>query len=131
LGSQLRLGETTTAALFSAGQPSSRPGRSYRYCVAGSHRTVAVAFNARGRIALIGATARATRAGALHPGARVGRRRGLHRIARGLWAGHSLAHGARFVYGVRAGRVRFVAVAARADVRHARRLRADLRAAGL
>ena len=35
-GTRLRLGETTTQALFSAGQPTTRPGRSFRYCVAGA-----------------------------------------------------------------------------------------------
>ncbi|HSO98379.1 MAG TPA: Coagulation factor 5/8 type domain-containing protein [Solirubrobacteraceae bacterium] len=58
LGRFLRLGETTTQALFSAGQPVTRPGRSFRYCVAGSHsRHVGAVFNRRGRLVLIASNA--------------------------------------------------------------------------
>jgi hypothetical protein len=54
LGRSLRLGETTTQALFGAGQPVSRPGRSYRYCVAGSRsRHVGAVFGKSGRLVLI------------------------------------------------------------------------------
>jgi hypothetical protein len=53
-GRRLRLGETTTQALFSAGQPVTRPGRSFRYCVAGApSRHVGAVFNRRGRLVLI------------------------------------------------------------------------------
>jgi hypothetical protein len=54
LGGRLRLGETTTQALFSSGQPATRLGRSFRYCVAGSSsRRVSAVFNRRGRLVLI------------------------------------------------------------------------------
>jgi hypothetical protein len=57
-GHRLRLGETTTQALFSAGQPLGRPGRSFRYCVAGSRsRHVSAVFNRRGRLVLIASNA--------------------------------------------------------------------------
>ncbi len=53
-GKRLRLGETTTQALFSAGQPLTRLGRSFRYCVTGSSsRRVSAVFNRRGRLVLI------------------------------------------------------------------------------
>lgn len=53
-GRRLRLGETTTQALFSGGQPVTRPGRSFRYCVTGSPlRYVSAVFNRRGRLVLI------------------------------------------------------------------------------
>jgi hypothetical protein len=53
-GRRLRLGETTTQALFSAGQPVTRPGRSFRYCVTGSRsRYVSAVSNRRGRLVLI------------------------------------------------------------------------------
>ncbi len=42
LGASLRLGDTTTRALYRAGQPLSRPGRTYRYCVKGGGRTSVV-----------------------------------------------------------------------------------------
>jgi len=47
----LRLGETTAQALYRAGQPVSRPGHSYRYCVSGRGASVLAVFNRRGRIA--------------------------------------------------------------------------------
>ncbi len=54
LGTRLRLGETARQALFSAGQPLARPGRSFRYCVAGAPATRASAvFDRRGRLVLI------------------------------------------------------------------------------
>jgi hypothetical protein len=57
-GHRLRLGETTTEALFSSGQPVTRPGRSFRYCVAGSRsRHVSAVFNRRGRLVLIASNA--------------------------------------------------------------------------
>jgi hypothetical protein len=57
-GHRLRLGETTTQALFSAGQPITRPGRSFRYCVAGSpSRHVSAVFNRRGRLVVIASNA--------------------------------------------------------------------------
>jgi hypothetical protein len=58
LGRRLRLGETTTQTLFSSGQPVTRPGRSFRYCVAGSRSShVGAVFNRRGRLVLIASNA--------------------------------------------------------------------------
>jgi hypothetical protein len=57
-GHRLRLGSTTTQTLFSAGQPVTRPGRSFRYCVAGSRSShVGAVFNRRGRLVLIASNA--------------------------------------------------------------------------
>ena len=57
-GHRLRLGSATTQALFSAGQPVTRPGRSFRYCVAGSRRRhVGAVFNPAGRLVLIASNA--------------------------------------------------------------------------
>ena len=57
-GRRLHLGETTTQALFSSGQPVTRPGRSFRYCVTGtSTRRISAVFNARGRIVMIASRA--------------------------------------------------------------------------
>jgi hypothetical protein len=141
LGRTLRLGDTAQAALFRAGQPTSRPGRSFRYCVSGgsasggsaSGARVAGVFNATGKVALIAGTARGDTANGIAPGARTARlrTRGAHRVASGLWAGRKLAHGARYVYGVRGGRVRFVAVAGAGQVRKLMTLRSALRAAGV
>ncbi len=47
----LRVGETSVQALYRAGQPVSRPGTTYRYCVAGrSGSPVEAVFDSRGRI---------------------------------------------------------------------------------
>jgi hypothetical protein len=130
---RLRLGESTVAALFGAGQPASRPGRTYHYCITGSRRSLTAVFNSRGRVAIIAGAAKGDRAGGIRPGdpVRSLARRG-HRIGRhGLWVGRRLRGGARFLYAVRAGRVRFVAVAGARELRSPRRLSADVRAAHL
>jgi hypothetical protein len=128
LGSSIRLGDSTVAALYRAGQPLSRPGRSYRYCAG-----VTAVFNGAGRVAMITSTARGDRAGGIRPGmsARALRRRHAHRLARGLWTGRRLRSGARYVYGVRGRRIRFVALVAAPDVHRLKILRSDLAAAGL
>jgi hypothetical protein len=135
LGRTLRLGDTSEAALYRAGQPLSRPGRSYRYCVSGPTApgaAVVSVFNTRGRVTMVTSTARGDLAGGIGPGAsarRLGRR--ARRLMPGVWVGRSLRSGARYVYGVRGGRVRFVAVAAALELRSAARLRSDLHVAGL
>jgi hypothetical protein len=109
LGASLRLGDTPRRALYRAGQPSSRPGRSYRYCVSGGGRA-AVVFGRAGRAVLALTTSR--------------------RAHRPSGAGHMLYAGVwrtgRYVYG--AG---FVAIAAASELRSPARLRTDLRAASL
>ena len=52
-GKRLHLGETTTQALYSSGQPVTRLGRSFRYCVTGSGRLISAVFNTRGKLVLI------------------------------------------------------------------------------
>jgi hypothetical protein len=136
LGRALRLGDTAQAALFRAGQPLSRPGRSFRYCVSGpsaSSAHVASVFNPAGKVALIATTARGQRANGIATGASTARlrKRGATRLASGLWEGRKLAGGARYVYGVRGSKVRFVAVAGRAELRKVSRLRTDLQDARL
>ena len=127
LGRSLRLGESYVKALYSAGQPSSRPGDSYRYCVRGGGRVAAV-FDRRGRVAALFSNARRDRADAVRPGQRSEVLRGVARRAgRGLWLGRSVLRGGRqFVYGVRAGRVSFVGVVLRGT-----RLARAVTAAGL
>ena len=135
LGRSLRLGEGTVSALYSAGQPVSRPGRSYRYCVSGAGSgagtPVSAVFNSRGRIALIASSAAGDSAGGVRPGARasvLGRR--ARRVASGLWVGRR-GGGSRFVYGVRGGRVIFVGVTTSQVAASAAGLRADVAAASL
>jgi hypothetical protein len=134
LGSAIRLGETSPAVLFGAGQPLSRPGRAYRYCVTGRSghgAAVTAVFNTRGRITLIASTAPGNRADGIGSGApsrRLGRR--ARRLLPGVRVAPGPSAGSRYLYGIRGGRVRFVAVTTAAELRHAARLRSDLRAAG-
>jgi hypothetical protein len=90
-------------------------------------------FNAAGKVALIAGTARGDTANGVAPGAKTARlrRRGATRVAPGLWEGRKLAGGTRYVYGVRGGRVRYVAVAGAGQVRKLTTLRSALRAAGV
>ena len=90
-------------------------------------------FNAAGKVALIATTATGDKANGIGVGATIARLRSAGRRAwpPGLWEGRRLAHGARYVYGVRGGRVRYVAVAGAGELRKVSRLRADLSAAGL
>jgi hypothetical protein len=109
LGTSLRLGDTTQRALYRAGQPAARPGRSYRYCAAGGGRA-ALVFGRSGRVELAVTTApRAKRP--------KGPRRMLYRR---VW------RAGRYVYG--AG---FVAIAAASELRSPARVRSDLHAAGV
>jgi len=84
-----------------------------------------------GRVGLVASTARGHRAGGLGRGMRASRlRASTKRFGPGLRVRRAGA-GARFVYGVRRGRVRFVAVASRPLASSRRRVRAHLRLAGL
>jgi hypothetical protein len=118
----LRLGVRAESVLYGAGQPAARPGRSFRYCVNGSQRSVVdVVFRGSGRTGLIATTAPGYHAGTLQVGRRVAGRGGV------LFG--ALHHGGwRFVYRVRAGRVTFIGVAARGT---SRQVLGDIRAAGL
>jgi hypothetical protein len=132
LGPRLRLGDSAEQALYRAGQPLSRPGNSYRYCVTGKSTTVASVFSGAGHVALIGSTASGDRAGGIATGASTRRLHGhASKLASGLWVGRKLRGGARYLYGVSGKRVSFVAVATAPELRTSSRLRSDLRAAGL
>jgi hypothetical protein len=122
---RLRLGLADGALLRRAGQPARRPGRAWRWCVKGKRngkaKAVAV-LSPEGRVALVGGTARGHRARGIGRGARMDGRGLRVRRAGG---------GKRFVYGVRRGRVRFVAVTSKQVASSRKRLRAHLRLAGL
>jgi hypothetical protein len=128
----LRLGAGPQAVLYAAGQPSSRPGRSYRYCVARAPGTVAAVFDKRGRLAVIAASARGYRAGGIAPGAPASRLRGRVRaVGGGLWLSRGRRGRSRFVYVVIGGAVRAVAVISGSEALRGGAVRADVAAAGL
>jgi hypothetical protein len=116
-----------------AGTPgeSRRGGRVYRYCVTRDARgAVTLAFDRRNRVRLVGSTARLHRRGRIRRGMRVAtlaRSSRSTRLRRGLWASPER----RFIYGVRRGRVSFVAVADRSVARRPRLLVRYIRMAGL
>src|SRR5438128_1011707 len=123
---KLRLGASSTAALFAAGQPSSRPGRSYRYCSA------AGVFGLGGKLVLISSAARGVLAGGVKVGATVGALRGhATTLAAGIWAGPRMSGGKRFVYGASGGHVRYAAIVSGSELSDPAVLRSDLGAAGL
>jgi hypothetical protein len=100
-------------------RPVVRSARSWRWCVEGGGRVMAT-FSGRGRVALVATTASGHRArGGLHPGGR-SRGRGLVRAGRR----------SRLLYGVRRGRVSFLAVASTRTIA-GRSLATHLRRAGL
>jgi hypothetical protein len=93
---------------------------------------VASVFNPAGRVALIASAASGSAANGIGIGAARARlRRRATRQASGLWEGPKLTGGARDVYGVRSGHVRYIAIAAPSELRSIVRLRSDLRAAGM
>ena len=120
----LRLGATAQAALYAAGQPASRPGRSYRYCVTGGG-SAATVFRSSGRTGLVVTTARGYRAGVRRVGQRL---RGKHAVKNGITLGTVHKGGWRYVDGARGGRVTFVGVAARGS---RQQVLSDVRAAGV
>jgi hypothetical protein len=129
LGSDLRLGVSAQSLLVRAGQPTSRPGRSFRYCAPAGGRVAAV-FGSGGRTVLVSSTAHGDLAGGVGPGAAAGAvPAGATSVAPGVLASTGTG-GSRFLYGLRGGRVRWVGVVAATELAGGR-LASDLRAAGL
>ena len=131
-----RLGVSSDALLRRAGQPRTRPGRTWSYCVrkrarrpAGRMTTVLTPV---GRVAAVASTASGHRAAGIAPGARLSRLSGrrFSRLSRTLRVRRG-PNGTRYVYSVRRGRVRSVALVARASARSRNELRAYARLAGL
>jgi hypothetical protein len=128
----LRLGASAQRTLFRAGQPKRRAGRVYRYCLnrRGERRRgrIAAVFDDAGKIAFVATSGPNQRVGRTGPGTeaprRAKRRGGGLRVRR---AGKR----SRYVFGVRDGKVRFVAVGTRATTRSRESLRRHLRLAGL
>ncbi len=130
---RLRLGAGRVTTLYRSGQPSARPGRSYRYCVAGhTGRGISAVFNLRGRLAFIASNAGGALADGVGPGGAAGALPvGVTDLGGGVWLGRGLHKGAHYVYVVRSGRVAVAGVAAASEAAHPGRLRADVRSAGL
>jgi hypothetical protein len=128
----VRLGASTRRVLFRAGQPKHRVGRVYRYCLdrRGKRKRgrMAAVFTPAGRVALIFSSGPNQRVGRVGPGTDAPRQ--ARRLGGGLRMRRA-GKGSSYVFGVRGGKVTFVALASRAVARSERRLRAHLRLAGV
>jgi hypothetical protein len=129
---RVRLGMTRSTLLRRLPAPRKRTKRSFRWCVKGGKGTVSAALDRRGRVALVSTTAPRHGNRRIHPGVSrralvrsYPRRRG---IGRGLLRANPRSP--RF-FGIRHGKVRFVAVTSRRTLHKRRTLRAYLRYAGL
>ena len=129
---RVRIGFTRARLGRLAVLPVRKTRRAYHYCVKRSSRRVTAVFSRRGRVALVTTTARAHGNRGVRPGSR-GRsvRRAYSRRKRiGPALFRANPRSPRLI-GVRAGRVRFIAVANRELPRRPRALRRHLRLAGL
>ncbi|HYF28124.1 MAG TPA: Coagulation factor 5/8 type domain-containing protein [Baekduia sp.] len=130
----VRLGTGVEPLLRRAGQPGVRTGRVMRWCAvkgdAPARGRVTALFGAGERVSLVASTAPGHEALGVGTGDRASALRATRPLSTGLRVRDAGA-GKRFVFGVRGGRVRFVAVADRATGRSAATLRRALRAAGL
>jgi hypothetical protein len=130
-----RLGYTRRRLLRLPVKPVRRTRRSYRYCVKGSRGRVTAVFSSRsgrGRVRLVTTTARGHGNRRVRVGSRAASLRRAYpsrsRIRRGLYRASPRSPR---LFGLRAGRVCFVAVADRRLLGKPRTLRRYLRLAGL
>jgi hypothetical protein len=117
-----------------AGQPAKRPGHAWSYCAGRESRpagTVTPILDDSGRLVVIASTARFHKSARIGPGARASRLRGRAKaFGRGVFV-RNAGRGAKFVYGVRRGRVRYVGVASSAASKNRAVLRRHLARAKL
>jgi microsomal dipeptidase-like Zn-dependent dipeptidase len=123
-----RLNAGHASLLRRAGQPKDRGARVWSYCVSGQGRMTATLAPA-GRVALVASTAPGHKARGVRTGMKAKRVKGAKAFGRGVRIRR--AKGRAFVYGVRGGKVRYVAVASGSASRKRAVLRRYLRLAGL
>jgi hypothetical protein len=124
----LRLGDDWETLLRGAGQPQERT-RAWSWCVAGKRNAAAAdvaVLSQAGTVELVGSTARGRKAGGVAVGARVSKK--LRGRTKSLGKGIRVRRSGKvsWVYFVRRGRVRAVAVATRALAKKRSSLRADV-----
>ena len=132
---RIRLGHTRARLLRLPVRPPRRTRRSLRYCVRRSRGRVTAVFSSRARRArakLVVSTARGHGNRGVRVGSRAARFRRAYpnrvRVGRGIYRAR---RGSPRLFGVRRGRVRFIAVASRSVARSAVLMRRHLRTAGL
>ncbi len=129
----IRIGVSSDQLLRDAGQPTSRKGRSWRWCVedrGNEGQLVRTAFTPKGIVGFVGSTVRRHRIDGVGAGTKTSRIRGARTLARGIRVRNAGA-GKRYLYGVGGGKVRWVAVATREASRTRAALRRYVRLAGL
>ena len=127
-----RLGVGHDALLRSAGQPADRgTGRVWRYCVSGQGGRVSTVLTPGGSVALVASTAPGHKARSVGPFASGTRVSAAAAYMKSGTIVRRAGSASSFVYGIRYGRVSFVAVAQNAVANHPAKLRASLKLAGL
>ena len=130
----IRLRNTAAQVLRRSGQPTARGNYGWRWCVRGKknrHRKVAAALTRAGRVAFVGTNAVNADAKRIRVGDPASRLSGhAHKLGTRLYVRRA-GRRARFVYGVRRGRVRFVGLATRAASKDRATLRRYVRLAKL
>jgi hypothetical protein len=129
LGS-FRLGRTAKRLEQVAGRPVKVRKRARNWCVT-SGGSVRVMFDGRGRAVAVASTAKRHRVGKIARGSKLSKLRRaypkLRRVRKGIYVSR---RGSRIVFGVRSGRVRYVAVGSKSVARSAKSLRRHLHYAG-
>jgi hypothetical protein len=130
----IRLRNGAAKLLRRAGQPKARGNRSWRWCVRGKknrHRKLSAVLTPRGTVALVATNAVNADAKRIRVGDDASRLRGhARKLGGGLFV-RPAGHRARFVYGVRKGKVRFVGLATRTASKNRATLRRNVRLAKL
>jgi hypothetical protein len=131
---RMRLRYSATRLLRRSGQPRVRGDRAWTWCVTrkkNRRKKVVAVLDRKGKVQLIASNAQGHRVRRIRPGIKAKRLRGKARkIGKGLYIRRA-GKRARFVYGVRRGRVSFVGLATRSASKSRKRLRAYLKLAGL
>jgi hypothetical protein len=129
---RVRLGMTRRALLRRVPAPRRKTKRSWRWCVKGGKGTVSAAFTKGGKVALVSTTAPGHGNRRIHPGTT---KRALGRAyPRRRAVGRALVRAnprSPRLFGIRGGKVRYVAVSSRRTIARPRTLGAYLRYAGV
>jgi hypothetical protein len=126
-----RVGETHEQLLRRSGQPAERAGRVWRYCADGQAGRVSTVLKPGGAVALVASTAPGHKARGVGPFASAAPLAPRAALARRGTLVRRAGASTSFVYGIRYGRVSFVALAQNAVAKHPAQLRSYLRLAGL
>jgi hypothetical protein len=129
----IEVGVTANKLLRDAGQPTTRKGRSWRWCVedrGNEGQLVRTAFTPEGTVGLVGSAVRRHRIDGVGAGAKASRIKGARSFGRGIRV-RDAGSGRKYVFGVSRGRVRWVALAMPEATRSRAALRSYTRIAGL